>query len=506
MSATEFPSQALEPILTDEERRQRFRELGWLVSIPVVIVPAHWLYERDQRLDGGYYAQEAVSALRLVSDSGFEVKPLGELVETPTYPGRFKRIYAKSSKDGMPFLTASETLQFRSTSQKFLAKSSEADSCAVQQDWLLVSRSGTVGRCVIVGARLSQFAITDDAIRIPPKTTPIGYIYAYLSTWIGQALLVKDWYGAAIKHLEPQHLMHIPVPQLPDNAQQAIHAEVIRARTLRDEANELLDEADELLHEQLGLPRFDKSLVPYFSVPALSHATRPEIPPPEVFCTRMSELNNRLDASYHVPVAKTAKKLLYHGNYKPSKLSNLVRSPGDIFVPPRFKRVYVQSSYGIPLLQGAHISQMKPYGLKYLSRTQQRGIARWLVRKGWILVTCSGTIGRVGLVSSYQHEWAASQHLLRIIPDYSKGHPGYIAAFLMTPYGQHQLASKIYGGVVDELTAEDTREILIPDSPLDIQKAIGERVVRAFEKKDEATAIEEEAIRQLEIVLQSATP
>jgi hypothetical protein len=90
---------------------------------------------------------------------------------------------------------------------------------------------------------------------------------------------------------------------------------------------------------------------------------------------------------------------------------------------------------------------MRPHDLKYISRTKTEGLERWIIRKGWVLITCSGTIGRVGLVSSVQDQWAASQHLLRIVPDQSKGHPGYLAAFLTTPYGQHQITAKIYGGV-----------------------------------------------------------
>jgi hypothetical protein len=72
----------------------------------------------------------------------------------------------------------------------------------------------------------------------------------------------------------------------------------------------------------------------------------------------------------------------------------------------------------------------------------------------------------------------------------------------MTPYGQHQLTAKIYGGVVDELTEEDTRAVWIPNAPLEIQGEIGERVVKAFELKDEASAVEERTICKVEEMLQ----
>ncbi len=495
-------AEARTAILTREDRRRQFIESGWWVSIPFTTVPAHWVYQGENRLDAGYYTAEANAALRAVNDCGFVVQPLEKLTEPLYYPGRFKRVYAKNPENGTPFLTASEMLQFRPTSAEYLANNTSAvEICRVQQGWLLITRSGTVGRCVIVGERLAKFAITDDAIRVQAKNVPLGYLYAYLSSWMGQVLISKDQYGSAIKHLEPHHLAGVPVPLLPEEIQAEIHAEIMRAYALRDEANALLDEADELLHEKLGLPRFDESLVPYLPPPAMPRlpANRPEMPHPKAFTIRALEIEDRFDASFHVPVAKTTIALLGKSNYQPVQLGRIT---ADIIVAPRFKRIYVPKEYGIPFLQGSHLPQMRPYDLKYLSRTKQKRIERWIIRAGWVLVTCSGTIGRVGLVSSYMDRWAASQHLLRIIPNNEQGHPGYIAAFLMTPYGQHQLTAKIYGGVVDELTEEDTRAVWIPNAPLEIQAQIGERVVKAFELKDEASAVEESAIRKVEEILQ----
>jgi type I restriction enzyme S subunit len=496
-------AEARTAILTREDRRRQFIESGWWVSIPFTTVPAHWVYKGENRLDGGYYTAEANAALRAVNDCGFVVQPLEKLTEPLDYPGRFKRVYAKNPENGTPFLTASEMLQFRPTSAEYLANNTSAvEICRVQQGWILITRSGTVGRCVIVGERLAKFAITDDAIRVQAKNVPLGYLYAYLSSWMGQVLISKDQYGSAIKHLEPHHLAGVPVPLLPEEIQAEIHAEIMRAYALRDEANALLDEADELLHEKLGLPRFDESLVPYLPPPATPRlpVNRPEMPHPKAFSIRASEIEDRFDASFHVPVAKTVVLNLQTGKYTPIRLGNLA---DKVFLPTRFKRIYVPKEYGLPFLQGSHLPQMRPYDLKYISKkANARHIDECIILPGYVLVTRSGTIGRIGLVSSAQNGWTASEHLLRIIPNKEKGHPGYIAAFLMTPYGQHQLTAKIYGGVVDELTEEDTRAVWIPNAPLEIQAEIGERVVKAFELKDEASVVEECAIRKVEEILQ----
>jgi len=493
-------------VITREELRQHFIESGWWVSIPLTTVPAHWVYEGENRLDGGYYTAEVNAALRVVQDCGFEVRALGKITKDIFVLDRFRRVYTRDKLLGWPYLSASEALNFRPYSERYIAKDNAPKSAHrhfAKQGWLLVSASGSVGRIVLVAERLTKYFLTHDLLRIVPNNYPYGgYLYAYLSSQIGQVLMVKDQYGSAIKHLEPHHLASVPVPLPPKDVQLEIHNQIMRAYALRDEANDLLDKADSLLHEKLGLPIFDESLVPYLTAPSVPRLpNRPEIPHPKAFSVMASELENRFDASFHVPVAKTVVILLQKGNYAPVRLRSMA---SDIFIPPRFKRIYVPKAYGVPFLQGSHLPQVRPYDLKYISlKANAKHIDECLIRTGFVLVTRSGTVGRIGLVSSYMDKWAASEHLLRIVPDNSRGHPGYIAAFLMTPYGQHQLTAKIYGGVVDELTEGDTGEVWIPNAPMEIQQEIGEKVVQAFEKKDEASVIEEAAIRKVERLLKN---
>ena len=456
-------------------------------------VRAQWLTEDDCRLDASFYAdKKVVAARRVVEDSGLTIKPLGDpnVVQRLFWPLRFKRVYTDDPNKGFPFLQASEALMFRPQMQRWLARSKvpNAEDYFAKEGWILVTRSGVVGRCVLVGKRLAQFFLSEDLIRIVPVLLP-GYLYAYLSSWIGQALMVKEQYGMTVTHLEPQHLARLPVPLLTDDEQQAIHEQIMQAYRLRDEANDLLDKADELLHTELGLPRFDESQVPY-----LFGSSKPK-----AFTVRATELEGRLDASFHIPIARAVIEQLRKGKYPLVRLGDVAIR---IFIPPRFKRIYVSPEYGVPFLQGSHVPMIKPYDLKYLSRrANERHIEECLIREGWVLVTRSGTVGRLTLVPKALDGWAASEHCLRIVPNPERVHAGYLAAFLMTPYGQHQLTSKIYGGVVDELTEEDTAAIWLPDAPLEVQRRIGTLVVQAFERKEEANAIEDRAIARLENIL-----
>lgn len=173
----------------------------------------------------------------------------------------------------------------------------------------------------------------------------------------------------------------------------------------------------------------------------------------------------RFDASFYNPRVAEALRALRQSDMAVRSLGDLAER---VFIPPRFKRIYVSREHGIPFLQGSHIMQFRPADVKFLSTTAHRDLHRWIIEAGWILVTCSGTIGRVTIAPQQWHRWAASQHILRIIPkDDPDCPPGYLAAFLASPIGQAQLTAQIYGAVVDELTEEQTRSVQVPvaDNP-----------------------------------------
>jgi type I restriction enzyme S subunit len=264
----------------------------------------------------------------------------------------------------------------------------------------------------------------------------------------------------------------------------------MRAYEMRDIADETLADVNDSLHAMLGVSPFREDDVEY-----LGSAGQPK-----AFSVSFGEIGDRLDAAHHVPVVRSVVHKLKTGHYPLVTLDSVA---DKVYVAPRFARIYVRREYGFPLLQGSHITLFRPYGLKYISSSMTKGLERWIIEQGWVLVTCSGTIGRVAPVSASQNGWAASQHILRIMPS-KRIHAGFLSAFLATPYGQHQLKAKIYGGVVDELTAEDTALILVPDVPMKIQRPLGQRVLQAYEMRDQAAALEAEAIKKTEMAIRAA--
>lgn len=449
-----------------------------------VSVNSSWLTIGEMRLDASFYAQEVSRALRLLEESGYNIVSLcDEFADAVFYLPRERRFLA-DSLTGTPYLMPSELFSFPFSPSKFVhaQKLNKAEEWFVKEGWILLTRSGRLGELTIATKVLQKFVVSDDVIRIVPKAGALsGYVYAYLSTWVGKALLTKNQYGVAVEHIEPHHVKSIKIPLLPEAIQKIVHHNIRSVFELRDKARILLEESQEKMLKELALSNLEKPI------------NRPS------FAVKSDNLKMRFDASYHNPTVDQIENRL-----KQCKcgLKRLRDNMGQIFIPGRFKRIYVDPQHGIPLLSGKQIAQIKPYGIKCISTKVTRNIKDWMVDPGWVLVTCSGTIGRISLVPKEWNGWTVSQHALRIVPNINVINNGFLAAFLLSDYGQQQILSKTYGGVVDELAEDDMRDILIPLPSKDLQEGIGKLVLEAYQLREMASEIEDETVRTLENMLE----
>lgn len=461
-------------------------------TIQIFEVPGHWLSEGECRLNASFYSQDVIAArllLRKVVDKGVTTTRLVDLTDEIFMPAL--KITIPFTDYGEPYLTQSEAEFFLPKSRKKinLAKVENPDRWYVRSGVILISQSGTIGRVTIATKYLERLVISPNPIRLIANEEVRGYLYAFLSSWIGSTLIKSPKYGVTVDHILPHHLYNIPVPRIGE-LEEEINQKILEAHRLREEAQELLLKAEEMIYSELGLQKIDEDDVKYFG------GEKGRIV--KSFVIEASELNLRLDASYHIPLCHLAIQNLI------KEKSGTIRRLGgvaDSFVPPRFKRAYVKDpSDGVPLLQGRHIPQVKPQGINYV-RTNMKNLESYIVRKNWILTTCSGTIGRLSLVRDYWDGWAATNHLLRIIPGEDKIHPGYLTAFLLSIYGQMQFQCLIYGGVVDEIgeAGELFNDILVlKPKNKDIENKIGNLAFEAYDKRDKANQIEDEAIKLLE--------
>jgi type I restriction enzyme S subunit len=218
--------------------------------------------ERELRLDAPYYSSQFLVAKNFVEESQYEKVPLIELCDDIFRLSQFKRIWSDEAH-GTPYMASTDLIYFKpfrsreNLDKAFVAKGKHADMAKImsvlgkksptlakkgeerfflEEGWILVTCSGSLGRVVLATKSLTKFFFSHDLIRIVPKKETLnGYLYAYLNSWIGQTFLGRDQYGGWIKHIEPKQIRDIPVILPPREVQIEIHKKMIDGYTFLEE-------------------------------------------------------------------------------------------------------------------------------------------------------------------------------------------------------------------------------------------------------------------------------
>ena len=457
-------------------------------------IPLHWVEDEGTRLDASFYTQDSIEARILFDEleaNNLRIETIGDLTKEVDHRSRFKRDYADEDQ-GEPYVTPTDMFMFPLEPRKYIAN--PPDGLKAEPGWILLTCSGTVGRSLIANQYLSECILTHDLIRVIPNSDGIrGYLYAFINSWVGQALLTKDEYGATVKHIEPHHVESIPIPRIPD-LETEMNNLVTRMQANREEAERLMREVKSDIHRLLELPEVDE-FHSGFSDTGEQNSAR-------VFMATSDRLRNRIDAPYYKPIIQQATDALEESPCDIAKVGDMITR---MFIPSRFKRPYVDDpSDGIPFMSGSHLVQIKPLDLKYLWEDMD-GIEDVLLEEGWVLMSRSGTVGRMRIVDEFISDCAASEHVLRLVPEKTVN-PGYLMAFLNSDYGQIQIDGKVYGAVVDEIAENDTsliEDIDIPQPSEEIQTEIGDKVMNAYELIGEANELEQRAIAKFESELEN---
>lgn len=449
------------------------------------------IISRDKRLDASVFDVEAKHAWDALLACKYRCVPLlGEngLICNAYYPGRFKRIYC-DKQNGEEFYLPSQMTDIRPKAEKWISMSTKCnlDELRLQENTLLLTRSGTIGTISLVSNTTKGKIFSDDVIRITfHNVIDLGYVYTFLKSKIGNKVLTTNGYGSVITHLEPEHLKEISVPNASNEIKEKIHNLVMNSYALRDESNYFVDEALKLLVEELHLPQIQEFAVGNYEKNASV----------ENFQVKLSQLYGRADASYHVPIVDS---ILEHLKKYAKEVTTIgdMRISSDVILPGRFKRIYVEEGYGRIFIGGKQLGELDPINKKYLSLAHHgdRIASQLELHENMTLITCSGTIGKVALVGKHWENWTANQHIIRVIPA-NKDIAGYINIFLLSDYGYELIKRYTYGAVVDEIDDKHVRQIAIPLLKNEnVQSKINQLALQANEKRSQAYYLEQEAMR-----------
>ena len=172
----------------------------------------------------------------------------------------------------------------------------------------------------------------------------------------------------------------------------------------------------------------------------------------------------RLDCGPYVSGALEARVRLEELRARKDSLQEVtLRGMAGIFNGPRFARTYVDDArFGVPFLGSTDILNAELAGLPLLSRRQVEANPRLVVRAGWTLITCSGTIGRMAFARSEMDGMAGSQHFMRVVPDPERIPPGYLYAYLSSSFGVPLVLGGTYGAIIQHIEPEHIADLLVP--------------------------------------------
>lgn len=443
------------------------------------------------RFEASAYSLEAKNAREILNNSKFPLKPLWGtkgFFKYATNSCRFKRDYKNKSDEAVGFLGSSEILNVYPRAEKYISREqAESKGLLAKLNEILITCSGTIGNISLVSKSMINNALSQHMIRAYTDDL-YGYIYAFLKTKIGKLLIQTNTYGSVVQHIEPKHLENIEIPNPPEILKKEIHNLIIKSYDLRDESNDLIDEAEKLLIQQLKLPPIEDFKPKYCN-------QNSEI---RNFEVSLSKLNNRFDASYHVPIVDCIIEHLKAHSKALKKIGDEDIS-AEVILPGRFARTYVEEGQGVKFIGGKDLLQLNPSTDKYLSKKVHENIIKKQlgIKENDLIMPGRGTIGYTILAPKHFKGWAISDNLIKVTIENTEL-VGYIYCYFNSVYGKTLIERQIYGGVVNAIEPQHIREIPIPIlNNKDIQDTINALVLQANKKRYEAYILEQKAIKMV---------
>ena len=197
----------------------------------------------------------------------------------------------------------------------------------------------------------------------------------------------------------------------------------------------------------------------------------------------------RMDAEHYDPRILENMEALESSGFELVELGDIA----EVSLPSMFTRIWAQDEeYGIPYLNATDLmcygALGKPSQKRFLSKASNVRIENLVLKKGMILLTCSGTIGRVFEVPAELDGWVGTHDIVRITPN-DPLMKGYIRAFLSSTFAQTQILSHTHGGQIDHITDAQVRECLIPLIPEESRQRIARQMNRAEELREQAMGL-----------------
>jgi len=445
------------------------------------IVRSGWLEEGGRRLDCNPYMSGALEARDALRRLSVPKQTLGRVTSGIFHAGREGRLWVHDLHHGVPFLGSSDILNADFGHLPLLSKKQIQRNplFTLGEHWTLITRSGTIGRMAYVRPDMAGMACSEHVLRVVPDISkiPPGYLYAFLSSRFGVLLVVSGTYGAIIQHIEPEHIVELPVPRFGNQLESEISSLIALGAVHRSEASAKRREAVSLLEQTIG-----------WTTPGSR---------PLVNSILASDVARRMDAFHHSSGVRAGMAAL---SCTPSEcLGNLVQ---NVYEPNRGSRLKVTDpAYGVPFLSSSSVFDLNPTGEYLISRSRTPHIETLLLSDCDVLLPRSGQIGgiigRAVLPLGRNVGHAGSEHLVRVRCR-SASDAAYLWAVLASEPGYWAVIGTAFGSSIPSLDAGLISELRVPWLRSTIRAEIASLVIEALRAQDKGTALELAAVALVE--------
>lgn len=167
---------------------------------------------------------------------------------------------------------------------------------------------------------------------------------------------------------------------------------------------------------------------------------------------------------------------------KLKEVAKLIRGP---FGSSLKKEIFVESGYKVYEQQNI-IHDDFMIGDYYINKDKYNEMIRFAIKPGDLILSCSGTIGKVAIVPNNALAGIINQALLKITPITMILMEPYLKLAIDTKRVQHKLLRKTRGSAIRNIASvQEIKNIKIPLPPLKTQKRIVEKLslVQDYKKK-----------------------
>jgi type I restriction enzyme S subunit len=206
-----------------------------------------------------------------------------------------------------------------------------------------------------------------------------------------------------------------------------------------------------------------------------------------------------LEATYHDALVQEIERRIGEQSFvKVPEVASVVK-------PGMFKRIKVDGpEWGYGFITGSELFSIEPKPLYYVS-PKTPNISDCVLSPYWILIQAfgqiGGLIGRCVMTTPSLANCAATD--LQIQLRFSNpSDAGYVCAFLSTFAGYRLLARTPIGGSIPHIHPKDIEALCLPWPDEDYRHEIGNRMLAAWELRERAVILEDEAREKLESLIE----